>query len=107
MPSISPIELQQRLGSDSPPVLLDVREPEEHAFCSLPGSRLAPLSEIHERLGELEDWREKDVVVYCHHGIRSAHAIGLLRAAGFQRLSNLTGGIERWSVEVDPSVPRY
>ena len=107
MASISPIELQQRLGRDSPPVLLDVREPEEHAWCSLPGSRLVPLSEIHERLADLEDWREKEVVVYCHHGVRSAHAIGLLRAAGFQRLLNLTGGIDRWSVEVDPAVPRY
>ena len=107
MSSISPTELHGRLLLKNPPALLDVREPEEHAFCSLPGSRLVPLSEIHERWGELDDWREKDVIVYCHHGIRSAHAIGLLRAAGFQRLSNLAGGIDRWSLEVDPSVPRY
>ncbi|MFM7214991.1 MAG: rhodanese-like domain-containing protein, partial [Verrucomicrobiota bacterium] len=71
------------------------------------GSRLLPLSALAERVEELADWRETEVVVYCHHGVRSAQAIGYMRQLGFQRLLNLSGGIDRWSLEVDPSVPRY
>lgn len=107
MASLSPTELSLLLESENPPMLLDVREPEEHGYCSLPGSRLIPLADIPDRHGELDDWRERDVVVYCHHGVRSAHAIGFLKAVGFNRLFNLSGGIDRWSLEVDPSVPRY
>jgi len=105
--TLSPTELSQRLQSASPPRLLDVREPEEHAYCALPDSRLLPLSELIERLEELQDWRGEEIVVYCHHGVRSAHAIAYLRQAGFTRLWNLSGGIDRWSREVDPKVPLY
>lgn len=105
--TVTPTDLAERLRSAAPPCLLDVREEQEHAFCALPGSRLLPLSELAERAGELDDWRGVEVVVYCHHGVRSAHAIGYLRQLGFQRLVNLSGGIDRWSLEVDPSVPRY
>jgi adenylyltransferase/sulfurtransferase len=105
--TLSPSELSQRLQSASPPRLLDVREPEEHAYCALPDSRLLPLSELIERLEELQDWRDEEIVVYCHHGVRSAHAIAYLRQAGFSRLWNLSGGIDRWSREVDPTVPLY
>ena len=104
---MTPNELADRLRSDQPPRLLDVRQADEHAFASLPNSTLIPLGELPERLEEIEQWQDEEVVVYCHHGIRSAHAIAHLRAAGFKRLHNLSGGIERWSVEVDPSVPRY
>jgi rhodanese-related sulfurtransferase len=105
--TISPAELAAQLDSGTPPRLLDVREAEEHAFCALPNSRLVPLSEFMEHVEELADWRDQDVVVYCHHGVRSAHAIALLRPLGFTRLRNLSGGIDRWSLEVDPAVPRY
>jgi adenylyltransferase/sulfurtransferase len=105
--TLSPSELSQRLQSASPPRLLDVREPEEHAYCALPDSRLLPLSELIERLEELQDWRDEEIVVYCHHGVRSTHAIAHLRQAGFSRLWNLSGGIDRWSREVDPTVPLY
>lgn len=105
--TLSPLELSDRLQSPSPPRLLDVREPEEHAYCALPGSRLLPVSELIERLDELQDWRDEEIVVYCHHGVRSAHAIAYLRQAGFGRLWNLSGGIDRWSREVDPTVPLY
>jgi rhodanese-related sulfurtransferase len=104
---MSPAELVARLRSPEPPALLDVRESEEHAFCALPGSRLIPLGELIERVDELADWRERQIVVYCHHGVRSAHAIAMLRQLGFSRLVNLSGGIDRWSVEVDSGVPRY
>jgi adenylyltransferase/sulfurtransferase len=107
MNQVTPAELASQLKRAGPPALLDVREPEEHSLCSLPGSRLIPLGELFDRLGELDDWKHRDVVVYCHHGIRSAHAIAILQSAGFARLANLSGGIDGWSLDVDPSVPRY
>ncbi len=107
MSSVTPLQLAEQLRGPSPPALLDVRNPGEHAFAAIPGSRLIPLGELSERTDELEDWRDREVVVYCHHGIRSAHAIVLLRTAGFTRLTNLSGGIDRWSEEVDPALPRY
>lgn len=105
--TITPAELAAWLKEPTAPALLDVREPGEHDFCALTGSRLLPLGELAERADELTDWRDREIVVYCHHGVRSAHAIGILRHFGFTRLINLTGGIDRWSLEVDPQVPRY
>jgi rhodanese-related sulfurtransferase len=81
-----------------------VREPHEHAYARIPGARLIPLATLPRVVAELP--RDASIVVYCHHGVRSAHAVEFLRAAGITA-RNLTGGIDRWSVEVDPSVPRY
>ncbi|MEZ4216652.1 MAG: molybdopterin-synthase adenylyltransferase MoeB [Myxococcota bacterium] len=92
-------------GDDA--LLLDVREPDEHARAHIAGAQLVPLGELGERLGELAAFRARPVVVHCHHGGRSEKACRLLRAAGFERVENLDGGIEAWSVTVDPSVPRY
>lgn len=105
--TLTPTELAARLGQPNPPRLLDVRNPDEHEYVALPESRLIPLGELVERVAELEDWRDQDVVVYCHHGIRSAHAIAFLRTAGFTRLWNLSGGIDRYSEVVDPGLRRY
>jgi rhodanese-related sulfurtransferase len=105
--TITPAELAVWLNEGTAPALLDVREQVEHDFCSLPGSRLVPLGELADRVPELADWRDREIVVYCHHGVRSAHAIGLLQQCGYGRLINLSGGIDRWSLEVDPNVPRY
>ena len=107
MHHISPEELSERLKTDQPPWLLDVREPDEHKMAALPGSRLIPLGELMERVDELAPWKAEEVVVYCHHGMRSLHAIAQLRAAGFEKLFNLTGGIDQWSRQIDRSVPRY
>ena len=104
---MTPSELAARLRSANPPRLLDVRQPDEHAFVSLPDSTLIPLGELSARADEIEEWKEEEVVVYCHHGIRSANAIAQLRAIGFTNLHNLSGGIDRWSTEVDPRLPRY
>ena len=104
---IEPRALAARLASGPALRLLDVREPEENALVALPGARLVPLGDLAHRVDELEDWRDEDVVVYCHHGIRSQHAIARLQAAGFTRLLNLRGGIDAWSLEVDPRLPRY
>lgn len=100
-------ELAEWLRRDSPPWLLDVREEDEHQFAALPNSKLIPLGQIPVRLMELEAWKDQDLVVYCHHGMRSLQAIHWLRGQGFTRLHNLTGGIDAWSCKVDASVPRY
>ena len=100
-------ELAALLTAPDPPHLLDVREPEEHSLAALPNAKLIPLGQLAGRAHELLAWKEQDIVVYCHHGIRSLHAIHLLRPLGFARLSNLAGGIDAWSREVDPNVPRY
>jgi rhodanese-related sulfurtransferase len=104
---LSPAQLAERLNSSNSPRLLDVREPDEHYYAALPNSKLVPLGELMERLDELESWKDQEIVVYCHHGIRSMRAIAQLRHAGFSRLWNLSGGIDRWSVEVDPALRRY
>ena len=104
---MTPQELAVKLQAPNPPRLLDVREPDEHALVALPNSTLIPLGQLLERADEIEDWKNEDIVVYCHHGIRSAHAIAQLGTLGFTKLHNLTGGIDRWTNEVDPTLPRY
>jgi adenylyltransferase/sulfurtransferase len=85
--------------------LLDVRTPLEHRICRLEDSKLIPLMELPERFSELD--RSEEIVVYCHHGNRSARAVDFLRRMGFENTRNLSGGINAWSLEIDPSVPRY
>jgi rhodanese-related sulfurtransferase len=105
--AITATELAQRIQLGKAPHLLDVRQPEEFAMVALPGAKLIPLMEVPQRVGELGAWRGEEVVVYCHHGVRSQHAIGFLRQHGFIHLRNLTGGIDAWSLEVDENAPRY
>jgi rhodanese-related sulfurtransferase len=104
---MTPTELAEKLRSAKPPRLLDVRQPEEHAFVALPNSTLIPLGELVNRADEIEEWKDDEVVVYCHHGIRSAQAVAHLRGIGFADVHNLSGGIDRWTEEVDPRLPRY
>jgi sulfur-carrier protein adenylyltransferase/sulfurtransferase len=101
---ISPEDLHRAIGPGRTPLLLDVREPMEFQLTRLPGALLIPLGDLAERLGDLDSTR--DIVVYCHHGIRSVQATHLLRAAGF-RARNLTGGIAAWADRVDPTTVRY
>ncbi|MBM3906874.1 MAG: molybdopterin-synthase adenylyltransferase MoeB [Gemmatimonadetes bacterium] len=102
---MTPREVQDRMASGWTPWLLDVREPWEYGTAQLPGATLIPLGELAGRAAEVP--RDRDVVVYCHHGMRSARAVSMLRLAGWDRVRNLSGGIDRWSIEIDPSVPRY
>ena len=95
-------ELMARPGGVA---LLDVREPHEHQIARIPGAVLIPLRSLPARLAELDSSRP--LVVYCHHGLRSLHAVELLRGSGFARATSLRGGIDAWSREVDPGVPRY
>ena len=101
---ITPETLRQRLEAGGPPALLDVREPWEHEICALPGARLIPIEQVEFRVDEVEPGDE--VVVYCHHGIRSAFVVQWLRAQGIRAL-NLRGGIDAWALQVDPTFPRY
>jgi len=101
----TPAELAGRLARGETVELLDVREPAEWAIARLPGARLVPLATLDATLGSLDPLRE--IVVYCHHGVRSQWAVLTLRDAGFAHARNMTGGIDRWSREVDASVPRY
>lgn len=105
MNSISCRELADRLARGELPRLLDVREREEYAICHLPGSTLIPMSELPLRLAELDP--DAETIVYCHHGVRSAHVIAHLHSQGFERLVNLRGGIAAWSREIDPTVREY
>jgi molybdopterin/thiamine biosynthesis adenylyltransferase/rhodanese-related sulfurtransferase len=102
---ITPIELTAALATSEPPLILDVRNPEEIAICRIAGSKVIPLPELANRLGELD--RLRFMVVHCKSGVRSAKAIALLQGAGFSRLKNLKGGILAWIKEVDPSLPKY
>lgn len=88
----------------TPHFLLDVRQPEEHRAAALDGAVLIPLGELPGRLSELP--KDAPIVVMCHHGMRSAHAVHHLREAGYDAL-NLSGGIDAWSRDVDPRVPLY
>src|SRR4051812_12243840 len=107
MNSISATELAAFLKLPDPPRLLDVREPEEFEIAAIPGARLVPLGQIPALIEQIADWKTEPIVVYCHHGIRSMHAINFLTHAGFTNLANLSGGIDAWSREVDPKTARY
>jgi rhodanese-related sulfurtransferase len=98
-------ELKARLARGERPFILDVREPFEFAIGALPGATLLPLGELRSRRQELDPAHE--IVVYCHHGIRSADATSYLRQQGYRHARNLHGGIDEWSLSVDPSVARY
>jgi molybdopterin/thiamine biosynthesis adenylyltransferase/rhodanese-related sulfurtransferase len=98
-------EASRLLAGPNPPVLIDVREPDEFAVCRIEGARLVPMNTVAARLAEIP--QDRPVLVQCHHGGRSMKVTQFLRAKGFAQVSNLQGGIEAWSLRVDPKVPRY
>ncbi len=102
---ISAPQLKAWLDEGRPVTLLDVRNPQEWDICRIEGAKLIPLPELQDRLGELDP--ASTIVAQCHGGVRSARAVNFLRQMGFSRAINLAGGIDAWSVQVDPSVPRY
>ncbi len=101
---VTPEEFKKELDSGKNVTLLDVRELEEIQLASIGGTHI-PLGDLPVRFQELDP--EKEIVVLCHHGVRSAHAVGFLRSQGFANVRNLRGGIDAWSLTVDPSVMRY
>ena len=105
MDEITPLRLDARLREGESIALLDVREPYEWAIARLTDARLVPLNSLPQAVHSLN--RELEMVVYCHHGARSQAAVDWLRDQGFGKVRNLVGGIDRWSLEVDPSMRRY
>jgi rhodanese-related sulfurtransferase len=106
MNEISAIDLKARIDAGGDIQLIDVRQPDEYAFASIPGSKLIPLGEIMSRMAELDPNRE--AIIHCKMGGRSARAIEAIERSGYSgKLTNLVGGITAWSNDVDPTVPKY
>lgn len=98
-------ELAQRLKEGTAPIIIDVREPNEFAYARIPGAILKPLGDFREWTQELD--KDQEYVLQCHTGSRSWQAAYLLERMGFTRVYNLSGGIDAWSLHIDPNVPRY
>jgi rhodanese-related sulfurtransferase len=106
MRHLDPRELKEYLTqAESPPLLLDVREPWEYAIAHIAGSRLVPMRDIPTLLHELD--LDRETVVICHHGIRSAQAAYFLERCGFSKVINLRGGVDAWAKQVDPTLSLY
>ena len=102
---ITPAETKQRLDRGDKLLLVDVREPWEFEVCRIEGARLIPLRTIPANLQTLAAGSE--IICYCHHGMRSLDAARWLQGQGITGAKSMSGGIDRWSVEIDPGVPRY
>ncbi len=105
MNEISVAELKRRRDAGEDLVLLDVREPDEIETASIAGATYIRMAEIPQRYGELP--HDKPVVVMCHGGGRSSRATQFLEANGYANAVNLAGGIDAWSEQIDPTIPRY
>jgi rhodanese-related sulfurtransferase len=98
-------ELHRRRKAGEKFLLIDVREQWEYDTCRIDGGRLIPMRMIPASLQALDV--DEDVICYCHHGMRSLDVAAWLRSQGIENAQSLAGGIDRWSLEIDPSVPRY
>ena len=111
--TILPIEtstqdIQRRIDAGEPLLLIDVREPEEFAITRIEGATLIPMREIPASLQQLEAKAgEATLIVFCHHGVRSLNVAHWLREQGVPACQSMAGGIDAWSTQIDPSVPRY
>jgi adenylyltransferase/sulfurtransferase len=102
---ITPLEVKHRLDRGEKLLLVDVREPHEHALCQIEGAVLIPMGSIPANLQKLDT--DDDVICFCHHGMRSLDVANWLRSCGVSSAKSMSGGIDRWSTEIDPKVPRY
>jgi adenylyltransferase/sulfurtransferase len=102
---IMPSEVKQRLDKGEKMLLVDVREPHEYALCHIEGAVLIPMGTIPANLQKLDV--DEEVICFCHHGMRSMDVANWLRAQGVRSAKSMSGGIDRWSTEIDPKVPRY
>ena len=106
MKHISPIQLHEYLSDcETPPLLLDVREPWEFEYCHIKGSILIPMGKLANKLDELD--QERETIMICHHGIRSRQMGYYMEQAGFKNIVNLNGGVEQWAEDVETSMKRY
>jgi rhodanese-related sulfurtransferase len=102
---ITPKEVKARMDRGEQFLFVDVREPWEHKTANISGAKLIPLGQIPANFGELDV--EGEVILFCHHGMRSLDAAAWLRSQGVEGARSMTGGIERWSTEIDPNVRHY
>jgi rhodanese-related sulfurtransferase len=100
-------EVKARLERGEKFLLLDVREQDEYDTAKIAEAMLLPMSQIAERVDEIAAWKAQPIVTHCHKGVRSMRVANWLAAQGFENVQSMAGGIEAWSLEVDPSVPRY
>jgi rhodanese-related sulfurtransferase len=100
-----PEQLRDLIAQGRTPRLIDVRNPEDFALCHLPGAELRSAAQIAEWSRTLDP--DEEVLIYCHHGIRSLHAVMYLTGRGFKRVMHLRGGLDAYSLRADPGVPRY
>ena len=104
----TPQDIQRRLAAGEKLLLIDVREPDEFQAARISGAELIPMRTIPAQLQRLEAASDDaTLIVYCHHGIRSLNVVNWLREQGVPGCQSMAGGIDRWSLEIDPSVPRY
>jgi rhodanese-related sulfurtransferase len=99
--------VKEKLDTGHSFVLLDCREQHEFDHVHIDESHLLPMSEIQERVGELDEHRAEEIIVYCHHGMRSLQVTAWLTQNGFSNVKSMQGGIDAWSCEIDDSKPRY
>ncbi len=105
---VSPEEVKRRLDGGEKLHLIDVREPHEYAQARIGGSDLIPMRSVPAELQGLEARADgATLIVYCHHGVRSLHVVNWLREQGVEACQSMAGGIDAWSLTVDPAVPRY
>lgn len=102
---VLPEQLRDWLAAGRAPRLIDVRNEQEWAICHLPGAELMPVADIDSWAGKLDPGQE--ILLYCHHGIRSLHAAMVLSARGFSHILHLRGGLDAYSLRADPEMPRY
>ena len=105
---ITPQEVKRRLEAGERIALIDVREPAEFQLARIEGAELIPMRSIPAGLPRLETQADEAMlVVFCHHGVRSLNVVNWLREQGVSACQSMAGGIDRWSIEIDPAVPRY
>ncbi len=98
--------LDQKLKSVQPPFVLDVREQHEYDFVNI-GAKLIPLGQLADRVNEIADMKDKEVIIHCRSGVRSLEACKILESAGFKDVANLSGGILDWARKIDTDLPLY
>jgi rhodanese-related sulfurtransferase len=103
---ITPQDVKLRIDSSEKLRLIDVREPFEVQQAAIAGAEVIPMRDVPNALAALED-EENPIIVFCHHGMRSLQVVGWLREHGVDNCLSMAGGIDRWSLEIDPKVPRY
>jgi rhodanese-related sulfurtransferase len=104
----TPQDIQRLLAAGEKLLLIDVREPAEFQLARIPGAELIPMRIVPAQLQRLEAAAdEATLIVYCHHGVRSLNVVNWLREQGVSSCQSMAGGIDRWSLQIDPAVPRY